>query len=477
MGFSIMAHYELLALLKATGGNVSGLLVDAGMRREFSGQFEYALDGASHLLLRPRSTRGNQVLRLPTRIPLGPETLAFLGLYSGDGNKTGAVGIAQRNVELLEAACRGLQKLFGTDVPLAVNLLNDTRYFMRPEHRALVEAAGLRQEDLPSLKATLVPEVLREQLFAEFRSEVSSFPILSSITAHSCTVSPLKGARSPGEDSREYIVNIQKSGWLLPLVLRIIEDVNGSLTSDTPLVEVNGVPVLQWPSAPSELSFCSVDLLEHTQRSPLCRWFTASGEERRYDLHETSPGTLKDRSPRSRLVCHRTAALGPITSYAAGLYLAEGTSDKHVLLHFNESACAGSTVALSFNSSENSSLTVFLNSLQECLGSAGGAISSWKVKVGSQYMYEMQVIGEFFQSPMVRQGPKGQGKSRSCVQAGLVRDWFLKEFSALGGADVHFSHIEYTGAGIARVQVDCSSTPARLLFSLYRIATGDLLPE
>ncbi len=471
-----MTHYNLLGLLTATGGNVNGLLVDAGMRREFSGQFDFATDGSSHLVLRPRSSRHGQEVRLPALVPLTAETLAFLGLYSGDGNKTGAVGIAQRNVELLEAACRGLQGLFGEGVPLAVNLLNDTRYFMRPAHRALVEGTGLHQEDLPALKAADVPEELREHLFSEFQAEVTEFPILSSITAHSCTVSPLKGARSSGEESREYIVNIQKSSWLLPVVLRMIEDVNDSLASDTQRIEVNGVPVLEWPTIPSQVRFSSIDLLEHTRHSPLCRWFTSSGEERRYDLQEVSAGELVDRTPRSRLVCHRMADLGPLTSYAAGLYFAEGTSDKQVLLHFHEPICAGSSVALSFNSSENSSLTVFLGSLRECLGSVGGAISSWKVKVGSQYMYEMQVIGEFFQAPMVRQGPKGQGKSRSCVQAGLVRDWFLREFSALGGADVHFSHIEYTGAGVARVQVDCSSSPARLLFSLYRIASGSLLP-
>jgi hypothetical protein len=176
----------------------------------------------------------------------------------------------------------------------------------------------------------------------------------------------------------------------------------------------------------------------------------------------------------SRFKGRRYVNLGPFTSYGAGLYLAEGTTDKNTIMHFHERSEENSKGALSFNSSEGTSLAIFLQ-IGECLGFAQEAILSWKIKVGSAFMYEVQVLGEIFQSPMVRKKEKGQGKSPSCVQPGYFREWAIKEFSELGGAASKFSHLEFTGAGVPRVQVNCSRSPARLLFSLHMLAIGSLL--
>ncbi len=470
-----MATYLLHEYLQACNGQVQGLLVDAGMKRPFNGSYGFHINESNpNEVVVYSESRPDQNVIMPVEINLTPELLCFLGLYSGDGNKTGGIGFAQRNVELLESACVGLNMLFSEEVELSMNLLNDSRYFMRPEFRDLVESCGINQDDLPTINAGDIPNDMRECFRDEYIDEVAEYPLLRRISNYSVTISPLKGAREPGQESREYIVNISNSRWLLPLVLRIIEDINDSLSLNEQQISENGQVILDWGTRPSIISFFRVNLSNFLRISDTCRWYSSSGEERRYPFTESDDHLIIG----SKAFSFRTSKyvdIGPITSYASGLYLAEGTTNKHIILHFNEEGLAGAKVALSFNSSENSSLAVFLRSLHECLGIAGEALTSWKIKVGSQYMYEMQVLGEKMQSPMVRKGPKGQGKSKSVVHAGLLRDWAMKEFEELSLAGDKFSHIEYTGAGVPRVQVNCSSTPARFIFALYRMAAGTLV--
>jgi hypothetical protein len=436
------------------------------LTQDFRGEYEFESIDGGLIRVTAKGPRKKRSIDLPSQIQLTPTALSFLGMYSGDGNKTGTVGFAQRNVELLEAACTGFVSLFGDTTRFSINVLNDSRYFMRAEFR-------IKQDQLPTLNARAVPAALGDYLWQEFQSEVAHLPRLRAITNHSATVSPLKGAREPGEESREYIVSLPDSAPYLPILLLLIEHLNHSFHHDAQAIEVGGKVILDWGARPSAISLIDVDLEHWIKTSDQCRWF-ASGKEKRYPTKKLSSTDLEVGST-SPFRCKAAARLGPLTSYAAGLYLAEGTTDKATLIHFHQIDRDVKSVALSFNSSEGTSLAIFLNSLRECLGYPQEVISSWKVKVGSQFMYECQVLGEIYQAPMVRRGEKGQGKSPSCVQAGYFREWAVKEFEDLQSAVPKFSHVEFTGAGVPRVQVTCSSSPARLLFSLYKLATGDLL--
>lgn len=470
---SVFPIYDLEQLLSARGGLVEGELIDAGMVRPFSGSYRHAVDGEMLRISPAAGTRQRGVV-MPRHIPLTPELLGFLGMYSGDGNKTRTIGFAQRNVRLLETACRGLRLIFGQSVTFSINLLNDSRYFMRPEFSLLLAKEGLTAEALLALPASRVPQALRDRLTSEFREEANRYLNLRSITAISTTISPLKGARDPGAESREYIVSLIDSRWLLPLLLMIIAQLNRSLSENTQVTAVTDRVVLDWSAPPAQVSYFQVDVARYIDEHQGCRWYTNAGQLTRYSYRMKGEQLVVGGT--SPFVLPPRVTLGPITSYAAGLYFAEGTSDKDALLSFDSADSRGLTLALSFNSSENTSLALFLASLVECLGGVRDVVRSWKVKVGSQYMYEMQVLGELVQSPMIRQGPKGQGVSRSCVHAGFAREWAVEEFPALAEARDLFSHIEYTGAGIARVQVTCGSTPARLLFSFYRVSVGTLIP-
>ncbi len=464
-------YFDLLGLLEAGDGVVEGALVDAGMQRKFSCKYEFSRSGD---LLSLKLSRGRSCAILPAKIPLTRELIAFLGMYSGDGNKTGQIGFAQRNVQLLEAACRGFRLFFGSETPLAVNLLNDTRYYMRPEFAEMVQENGLVQEELDRTDARDIPQGIRDHFVQEFADEVRDYPLLRSITNLSVTISPKKGARNAGEESREYIVNLPASGWLLPIFLKLIDFLNSTLSKDEQIGVYMGRGVLDWGSKPSAVLFETVKILPFIQASPLMCWYTRTRQERRYAVTRVDDDGIEIGGP-DGIKMPVSINIGPISSFGAGLYLAEGTSNKAVLLNFSNPDHAGQSVALSFNSSENTSLSLFLASVRECLGDSHDVVSSWKVKVGSQYMYEMQVLGEFFQAPMVRQGLKGQGKAPSCVQAGYARSWALQEFPSLATVSDRFSHIEYTGAGVMRVQLTCGSKAARLLFGLYRVAIGGLV--
>ena len=99
-------HIELDALLGATAGVVSGTLIDAGMVRPYSQQYEFSVRGDA-LEIVPANRKRAEPILLPKKLPLTFELLAMLGMYSGDGNKTGNIGFAQANMKLMDFVVEG----------------------------------------------------------------------------------------------------------------------------------------------------------------------------------------------------------------------------------------------------------------------------------------------------------------------------------------------------------------------------------
>jgi hypothetical protein len=93
------------------------------------------------------------------------------------------------------------------------------------------------------------------------------------------------------------------------------------------------------------------------------------------------------------------------------------------------------------------------------------------VKVGSQYFPELVVIGLKNGVPMLRGGASGDGKLRTMEISLAIRDWALAVAPCLMPYAEKYSHVEPTGAGVARIDFWASSALCRWFFPLIIYAT------
>ena len=132
--YKTLGHIDVDAFLRNRNGAINLNLIDAGRIRPISQQYEWETDtSAGHVLLRPVLSKGSRAkvgdILIPLFIELTPETIAFMGAYDGDGNKTNKIGFAQNNPQLQDFVSRGLQVLFGDSFDSQVTILEDEKYF------------------------------------------------------------------------------------------------------------------------------------------------------------------------------------------------------------------------------------------------------------------------------------------------------------------------------------------------------------
>ncbi|MBU2052990.1 MAG: hypothetical protein KJ721_01960, partial [Nanoarchaeota archaeon] len=92
----------------------------------------------------------------------------------------------------------------------------------------------------------------------------------------------------------------------------------------------------------------------------------------------------------------------------------------------------------------------------------------WLIKVGTKYFPEINAFSLKTLVPISRGGKKGQGISRSTEVSEALLKWALTNFPIMEEYKSLFRHIEFTGSGIARIDLRCKSSAAPLLFSLMR---------
>ncbi len=443
-----LGQVDLKKLL--SGDEIVGQLHDAGRTRDYSQEYSITETASGTL----RVSGGNKTVELDRHHELDSSLLIFLGLYGGDGDKTGSVGFGQKSIDIMEHAYDEMVEFFDHEFDVTYHITEDSLFFESDEMEAELEAMDHDGEPLEKQKQYLIDEVW--EMLEDRGMHVDS------VTA---TVSDVKGARKAGQSSREDLIDLRGSKPFLPIILKLIEGVTATLSDDLQAYPSEDT-WLEWNDNPSNLSAYEIDIPDYVENAETCQYYTGSGKLRRYKIEKNYDGVATLRKPYGQTFdVHSVAEIGPHFLYIAGLYMAEGGTPKEVLVSFYEEP-SDTSLSIEFVSTENDELEILIDGFDSICEDFDDFLNYWKVKIGSQYMYETGNAAEKIGAPVLRSGTKGQGKSRSFEVAEGIKKWGIDTFPALGEIEQFFSHIELTGAGIPRWHIAFSSSPAVLFFAL-----------
>ncbi|MDE0316608.1 MAG: hypothetical protein OXM61_17115 [Candidatus Poribacteria bacterium] len=468
--YKMLGRIDVDAFLRSRNGMIDLNLIDAGRIRPISQQYEWETDtSGGHLLLRPIRTKSSNTkdgdVLIPQFINLTPETIAFMGAYDGDGNKTNKIGFAQNNIQLQDFVSRGLQALFGDSFDSQVTILEDEKYFQGDDiidKMDLIKQEWInrgRPEDHIT-ERELQEEILRLKYNAQYGGSPPDEPI-------KFVISSKKGALAPGGSAYEIIRAQLRSERFLPFLLAIIKACVDSIIQDSV-----GSNEITWLGPPLTYHQQYFDLKSYVESGKCC-YVTEGGKNKQYEIYAEQGRLFEPSLEQANLLWiqkqngRRFAVpvelpLSPILCLMLGYYLAEGSSSKSAYFTFREKY--EQSISLGFNSSEEDTLRVFFNGLDVLFpNSRADIVTGWLVKIGSKYFPESITVAEKSGIPLTRRGPKGQGAAGSIEFTKTVRDWALDQFPLMKLWTDKFLHIEFTGAGVPRVDIRCASFPAQFL--------------
>ena len=462
--YKALGHINVDTFLQRKNGTISLDLVDAGMIRPISQRYDWQTDTSSEqVLLRPvpkqRSRARVESILIPQSINVTPETIAFIGAYDGDGNKTNNIGFAQNNSQLQDFVSKGLQVLFGDSFCSEVTILEDEKYFQGEDiidKMSIIKEEWIAQgrPDEQITERELQEEILRQKYTSQSNNILRDETI-------KYVISPHKGAGAPGKSAYEIIRNQRNSKLFLPFLLAIIKEIVNSILQDS--IRLNEIT---WSGSPLTYHRQYLDMKSYVESGKCC-YMTKGGQLRQYEIlaeQRIERGNLLwiQKPKGKRFAVPVELPLSPIFCLMLGYYLAEGSSSKSAYFTFRERY--ERNISLGFNSSEEDTLRVFFKGLDVLFpNSRHEIITGWLVKIGGKYFPESITVAEKIGIPLTRRGAKGQGAAGSIEFTEAVRDWALAQFPLMKDWIDKFLHIEFTGAGIPRVDIRCAAFPAQFL--------------
>ncbi len=507
---TILGHLEIEGYLRSVNGLVTGRVNTDARNRYY--RRKYAFDAAGDWLVLHPTGKPHRSIRLPKVVDLTEPVVAFFGLYSGDGAKgtetegapgqvTPVVSFSQREKHIVHFAADQFRLLFPGEVGFVFSVGEDSAHFLAGEGRDKLDAyyrsatgggtpppkplsavrPKLSAEDRKYLSETR-PDIREsnESLLAHhFQHKEAMEAILVSektrelervgiVPAPDTRVTASvrrpykKGARGPGGSSRSDELSFSGLWSVGELFLKMLGEIEDSILRDVP---VSSQGLVRWSGQPSKIG----EVLDNRT------FFTSSPYGKVNGRHPTvSPsdkGLVGQRKGARKIRLRSHTRIDPLWCFAAGLYLAEGSTPKRELFRMFRSTSPN--MHLSFTTSDGSSLELMLRALR-ALFFPEDCLDTWKVKVGNQYFPELAVSGFKHGVPMLRGGPKGEGKLRTMEISLVIKDWALGIADAPleGKSLLHsdytelYTHVEPTGAGVARIDFTASSALCRWYFPL-----------
>jgi hypothetical protein len=508
----ILGHLEVERYLQRVKGLVTGCVITDAKDRHYRQLYAYSDQG--DLLHVKRDDGYGDTVVIPKRIALNESLVAFFGLYSGDGakgtehqNEPGRIvpkiSFSQKEKHLVRFAVDHFRKLFPGAIRFSFTLGEDSALFMAGEYKDRLEEyyrkrKGYIPTPINTLDAKSIPlspadiAYLAEErpdirssneynlafyyqhkpameaiLTAEKEQELASVGISTAadirITA-SLRRPYKKGARQPGGSSRSDEIHIGGLNGLGELFLKMMHEIEDSVLRDS---RISSTGLVEWTDKPTKVGQL-LDLNQFFCHNP----YGMVNSARPVNLTVVANRIIGMWRKGSTISLARTLRTDPLWCYIAGLYLAEGSTPKEALFRmFSESP---GPMALGFTSSEGTSLELMLRSLRRIF-LPEACLETWKVKVGSQYFPELVMTGLKQGVPMLRGGNSGDGKLRTMEISLAIKEWALSVAdSPLAGEQSllrceyanRYSHVEPTGAGVARIDFSASSALCRWYFPL-----------
>jgi len=507
-----LGHLRIEQYLESVRGLVTGNVVTDAKDRQYHQEYNH-VESRGQLLIKRQDGNGDEVI-VAKDIQLDEPLVAFFGLYSGDGAKgtddgdepgriVPTISFSQKERHLVRFAVDQFRRLFPGKIRFTFSLGEDSAYFMAEVGQERLDAyyRAKTRRGTPALKSLHeVSPTLNEkdaQYLREVRPDVrgTNEEHLAFYYQHKAAMQTIlaeekatelatvgivpgediritaslrrpfkKGARLPGGSSRSDEIHLGGLNGFGELFLKMMHEIEDSILRDS---RTSASGLVEWNDIPSRIG----------QELDLHRFFTTNSFG---IINGTRPAVLEERDrtlvgrwkQSGEIEISRTLRLDPLWCYIAGLYLAEGTTPKEAM--FRMFSMAPGAMALGFTSSEGTSIELVLRTLRK-LFKKEDCLQAWKVKVGSQYFPELVVIGQKQGVSMLRGGASGDGKLRTMEISLAIKQWALSVAdSPLGGATSllrqdyanNYSHVEPTGAGVARIDFWASSTLCRWYFPL-----------
>lgn len=505
-----LGYIKIKEFLERTRGSVRGYVITDAKYRTFSADYQYREIPDGFLIVSRKDGTGDEV-KIRSEIELNESLVAFFGLYSGDGAKGSedkhnlgvikpTISFSQREPNLVHFAVEEFRKIFSDGIRFTFSLGEDSAFFMADEgwerlrnyyggyipktpplstlRRSLTDADKRylsESRDVPGTNEDHLAfyyfhkDAMQEILAYEKETDLKKSGLVLN-RADTVTASlrrPFKkGAREPGGSSRSdeiYIGGLNRFGEFF---LKMLYEMEDSIHADT---WVSPQGLIQWIDIPSSVGR-DIDIKAFFSLHPY-----GNLADNRPKITENF-GILEGMWPRSRrLKLKPTLRIDPLFCYVSGLYLAEGSTPKAKMFAMFSQKVTG--LSLAFTSSEDRSIDLMLRSLQK-LFQKDDCVATWKIKVGSQYFPELVMIGLKNGVPMLRGGSSGDGKLRTMEISTALKPWALETAPALMPFEDKFSHVEPTGAGLARLDFSASSALCKWFFPLLMFATfGNTVKE
>jgi len=484
--------------LAKTKGRVIGQVRSDARIRTYSANYKFEEVADNRIAIQRIDGSGDRI-EIKSRIPIDRELVAFFGLYDGDGAKGAEkptspgfihvnVSFSQREPNLVRFAVDQFRRLFSHQISFTFSLGEDSAYFMAGSGlRQLENHYGGQLPDpipLQDLRPILTPadkryleeprrvhgtneehlafyyqhkeimqRILTEQKMKELRSTGIILEKFDRVTA-SLRRPFKKGAREPGGSSRSDELHLGGLNGLGELFLKIMYELGESILTNT---QQSPQGLVRWNDCPSNLGE-KIDIQDFFANNP----YGSIDNER--PVLKICGTELRGQWPRSiERVLKPNFRVDPLFAYASGLYLAEGATPKNELFAMYSRRPKG--LSVEFTCSEDEGISIMLKALSHIFPQKD-VMKAWKIKVGSQYFPELVTIGLKHGVPMLRGGNSGDGKLRTMEISLALKSWALESFPSIQPFADRYSHVEPTGAGVARVHFWASSSLGKWLFPL-----------
>lgn len=495
---SSLGSINIEKFLEKTKGAVRGRVVTDAKDRVYSADYKWTTTSDGFLLVARANDNGDQVKIKPI-IELDESLIAFFGLYSGDGSKGSekpnnpnvivpSISFSQKEPNLVRFALDQFRRLFPGTIHFVFSLGEDSAFFMNGEGREMLKKHyGGKISPTPSLNNVRTKLNSADEQYLKERRPVQGSneehlafyyfhkdamqEILTSVKKNDLKMSGVvlrkddnataslrrpfkKGARVPGGSSRSDEMHVGGINGFGELFLKMLHEIEETIYSNS---KSSSQSLIEWYDQPSKLGEL-VDVKDFFLKN---EYGSLAGK--RPEISEDGDSLIGRWPHSSEVQLSRKINIDPLFCYVAGLYLAEGSTPKSVIFSMFSKPVTG--LSFGFTSSENVSIELVLRSLQKIFRS-DDSLSSWKIKVGSQYFPELVVIGLKHGVAMLRGGESGDGKMRTMEISLSLKKWALDVAPSLIPFADKYSHVEPTGAGLARIDFSASSSLCRWFFPL-----------